>query len=99
MQAVTCFQCGRGTTIAPNAYLCPFCGADLQHLLLAETVADFFQARAHDSSERGELGAALAEAERGLTYADSSELHLLAAILAKQLGRPDRMRHHVAAIP
>jgi hypothetical protein len=45
------------------------------------------------------LGAALAEAERGLTYADSSELHLLAAILAKQLGRHDRMRQHVAAIP
>jgi nucleoid-associated protein YgaU len=85
--------------IAPNAHLCSNCGADLQHLLLSETIADFFQARANASSERGEFGAALAEAERGLTYADSSELHLLAAILAKQLGRPDRMRHHVAAIP
>jgi nucleoid-associated protein YgaU len=99
MQAVTCFQCGRGTMIAPNAYTCPNCGADLQHLLLPEIVASYFQARAHESSERGELGAALAEAERGLTYADSSELHLLAAILAKQLGRHDRMRQHVAAIP
>jgi hypothetical protein len=99
MQAVTCFQCGRDSVIAPDGYLCPHCGADLQHLLLPETVADFFQARAHESSERGELGAALAETERGLTYADSSELHLLAAILAKQLGRHDRMRHHVAAIP
>lgn len=99
MQAVTCSQCGRGTMIAPNAYLCQYCSEDLQHLLLPETVAVYFQARAHDSSERGELGAALAEAERGLTYADSSELHLLAAILAKQLGRHDRMRHHVAAIP
>jgi hypothetical protein len=99
MQAVTCFQCGRDTLIAPNRYICPHCGEDLQHLLLPETVALFFQARAHESSERGELGAALAEAERGLTYADSSELHLLAAILAKQLGRPDRMRQHVAAIP
>ena len=99
MQAVTCFQCGRDTTIAPDHYTCPDCGADLQHLLLPETVANYFQARAHESSERGELGAALAEAERGLTYADSSELHLLAAILAKQLGRHDRMRQHVAAIP
>lgn len=99
MQAVTCLQCGRGTTIAPNAYICPNCGEDLQHLLLPEIVASYFQARAHESSERGELGAALAEAERGLTYADSSELHLLAAILAKQLGRHDRMRQHVAAIP
>jgi nucleoid-associated protein YgaU len=85
--------------IAPNAHQCSYCGADLQHLLLPETIADFFQARANASSERGEFGAALAEAERGLTYADSSELHLLAAILAKQLGRPERMRHHVAAIP
>ena len=99
MQAVTCFQCGRDATVAPDHYVCPHCGADLQHLLLPETVATYFQARAHDSSERGELGAALAEAERGLTYADSSELHLLAAILAKQLGRHDRMRQHVAAIP
>lgn len=98
MQAVTCFQCGRGALIAPDDSICPHCGEDLQHLLLPETVAQFFQARAHESSERGELGAALAEAERGLTYADSSELHLLAAILAKQLGRYDRMRQHVAAI-
>ena len=99
MQAVTCFQCGRDVTVAPNHFVCSHCGADLQHLLLPETVATYFQARAHESSERGELGAALAEAERGLTYADSSELHLLAAILAKQLGRHDSMRQHVAAIP
>jgi nucleoid-associated protein YgaU len=98
MQAVTCFQCGRSSLIAPNGCVCQHCGEDLQHLLLPETVAQFFQTRAHDSSERGELGAALAETERGLTYADSSELHLLAAILAKQLGRYDRMRQHVAAI-
>ena len=98
MQAVTCFQCGRDSWIAPDAFVCQHCGEDLQHLLLSERVAHYFQARAHEFSERGELGAALAEAERGLTYADSSELHLLAAILAKQLGRHDRMRQHVAAI-
>lgn len=99
MQSVTCFHCTHEVEIAPNASLCSVCGEDLQHLLLAETIVDYFQARAHELSERSELGAALAEAERGLTYADSSELHLLAAILAKQLGRYDRMRHHVAAIP
>ncbi|MCC6456734.1 MAG: hypothetical protein IT328_17400 [Caldilineaceae bacterium] len=99
MQVVTCFQCASQAQIAPDAYLCPFCGEDLQHLLLPETVVDFFQASAYALSERGELGAALAEAERGLTYVDNSELHLLAAILAKQLGRHDRMRQHVAAIP
>jgi nucleoid-associated protein YgaU len=99
MQAVTCFQCANQTSIAPNAFFCPVCGEDLQHLLLPETVVDYFQARAHELSERSELGAALAEAERGLSYVESSELHLLAAILAKQLGRHDRMRQHVAAIP
>jgi LysM repeat protein len=99
MQAASCVQCGRVTMIAPDRYICPNCGEDLQHLLLPETIAEYFQARAHESSERGELGVALAEAERGLTYANISELHLLAAILAKQLGRPDRMRQHVAAIP
>lgn len=99
MQVVTCFQCAQKTKIAPNAHRCHICGEDLQHLLLPETVVDFFQGRAHELSERSELGAALAEAERGLTYVDNSELHLLAAILAKQLGRHDRMRQHVAAIP
>jgi hypothetical protein len=98
MQVVTCFQCASQAQIAPNAYLCPFCGEDLQHLLLPETVVEFFQASAYALSERGEIGAALAEAERGLTYVDNSELHLLAAILSKQLGRYDRMRQHVAAI-
>jgi nucleoid-associated protein YgaU len=99
MQVVTCFQCAQKTRIAPNAHRCHICGEDLQHLLLPETVVDFFQGRAHELSERSELGAALAEAERGLTYVNNSELHLLAAILAKQLGRHDRMRQHVAAIP
>jgi hypothetical protein len=99
MQAVTCFHCANEVKIAPDACLCPQCGEDLQHLLLPETVVGYFQARAYELSEQSELSAALVEAERGLTYADSSELHLLAAIIAKQLGRFDRMRQHVAAIP
>ena len=99
MQAVTCFHCANEIKIAPDACLCPHCGEDLQHLLLPETVVGYFQARAYELSEQSELNAAFVEAERGLTYADSSELHLLAAILAKQLGRFDRMRQHVAAIP
>ncbi len=43
--------------------------------------------------------AALAEAERGLAYRASAELHLLAAILAQRLGQFDPMRQHVASIP
>ncbi|OUC08297.1 hypothetical protein RY27_09855 [Litorilinea aerophila] len=37
--------------------------------------------------------------ERGLVLVDSAELRLLAAILAKRLGRFEQMRRHVAAIP
>ena len=99
MQTVTCFHCGTTVEISPDVTQCSSCGEDLQHLLAPETVADHFLARAHALSERGEYAAALTEAERGLTYAASSDLHLMAAILAQQIGQFDRMRSHVAAIP
>jgi len=99
MQTVTCFHCGTTVEISPDVTQCSSCGEDLQHLLAPETVADPFLARALALSERGEYAAALTEAERGLTYAASSDLHLMAAILAQQIGQFDRMRSHVAAIP
>jgi nucleoid-associated protein YgaU len=70
----------------------------LQHLLAPEYVADYFYYRAQTLAADGESSTALAEVERGLTYAGSAELHLLAAILAQRVGRFDQMRHHVAAI-
>jgi nucleoid-associated protein YgaU len=99
MYEVTCFHCVNSVLISPDASLCPECGEDLQHLLAAEAVVHYFQTRAHALSTQGQLTTALAEAERGLTFVPASELRLLAAILAKQLGRADRMRQHVAAIP
>jgi nucleoid-associated protein YgaU len=98
MQEVTCFHCNNVVEIAPDQSLCSFCGEDLQHLLAPEAVADYFHRRARTLAAAGEGASALVEVERGLTYAASAELHLLAAILAQQVGRFDRMRHHVAAI-
>lgn len=99
MYEVTCFHCTNQVEISPDASLCPECGEDLQHLLATDAVVHYFQTLARELSAQGQLTTALAEAERGLTFAPASELRLLAAILAKQLGRPDRMRQHVAAIP
>lgn len=98
MQEVTCFHCGNAVRISPDKSLCSECGEDLQHLLAPEYVAAYFYERAQELANQGEVTAALAQVERGLTYAAGAELHLLAAILAQQVERYDQMRHHVAAI-
>ncbi|MCC6169345.1 MAG: LysM peptidoglycan-binding domain-containing protein [Caldilineaceae bacterium] len=98
MQKVTCFHCGNVVRISPDKSLCPECGEDLQHLLDPDFVASYFHSRARELADQGDATAALAQIERGLTYAAGAELHLLAAILAQQIGRYDLMRHHVAAI-
>jgi hypothetical protein len=98
MQAVTCFHCSQMVQISPDKNLCTECGEDLQHLLVPEEVADYFYQRAQTLASSGDAVTALSEVERGLTFAGSAELHLLAAILAQQVGRFDQMRHHVAAI-
>jgi nucleoid-associated protein YgaU len=95
---VTCFHCTNVVEISPDASLCPLCGEDLQNLLAADDIVHYFQTRVHALSDQGQFATALTEAERGLTFAAAGELRLLAAILAKQLGQPDRMRKHVAAI-
>lgn len=61
-------------------------------------VAGYFHRRARELADQGDAAAALAQVERGLTYATGAELHLLAAILAQRIERYDQMRHHVAAI-
>jgi nucleoid-associated protein YgaU len=98
MQTVTCFHCSQLVQISPDKNLCTECGEDLQHLLAPDEVADYFYQRAQTLASSGDAVTALAEVERGLTFAGSAELHLLAAILAQQVGRFDQMRHHVAAI-
>lgn len=99
MIEVTCFQCRTRVRISPAAYACPKCEQDLRQLLSQEQVSGHFYNRASALAANGEFQAALQEVETGLTFYGSSELHLLAAILAQQLGRYDQMRHHVAAIP
>ncbi len=61
--------------------------------------AGYFYRRSADLAARGDLPSALAEAERGLGFVESSELRLLAAILAKRTGDVDTVRGHVSAIP
>ncbi len=99
MYEVTCLSCHRAVEITPEAAACPACGEELQQLLLPDQVADYFLARVQSLSLAGDLSAALAAAERGLGMIASCHLHLLAAILAEQIGRFDQMRLHVAAIP
>ncbi|HXF62780.1 MAG TPA: hypothetical protein VNK95_14245, partial [Caldilineaceae bacterium] len=98
MQEVTCFHCNTVVQISPDKSLCTECGEDLQHLLAPDDVAGYYYHRAQALAASGDPATALAEVERGLTYAGSAELHLLAAILAQRVGRFDQMRRHVAAI-
>lgn len=99
MHEVICFHCANAVAITPDTTTCSVCGEDLQHLLPPDATIDYFRERALGLSADGEGVAALAEVERGLTFAESSDLHLLAAILAEKLERFDQMRRHVAAIP
>lgn len=99
MHEVTCFHCANSVQITPDDSLCMVCGEDLQHLLPIHAMVEYFRERSQELSTHGNLTGALAEVERGLTFAESSDLHLLAAILAQQLARPDKMREHVKAIP
>ena len=99
MVQVICSQCGTPADITPDESLCSGCGEDLQHLLPVDDVVGYFRDRVQEFWTGGDVTSALAETERGLTFVDSSDLHLLAALLAKQLARFDLMRRHVAAIP
>jgi len=99
MLAAICFHCGHAVEISPDADRCEACGANLRRLISAQQASRYFYMRAADLSAKGEVTPALAEVQRGLAYQPSSELHLLGAILCKRLGKPEEMRHHVAAIP
>jgi hypothetical protein len=99
MQEVTCFHCRNSVHISPDAERCPVCGENLRHLMSAEQISGYFYNRSSAMAAGGDLVNALDEAGRGLRYRKSAELHLLAAILAQQVGRYDLMRQHVASIP
>lgn len=99
MLAATCFHCGHAVEISPDADRCEACGVNLRRLISAQQASRYFYMRAAELSAKNDVAPALAEVQRGLAYQPSSELHLLGAILCKRLGKPEEMRHHVAAIP
>ena len=99
MQEVTCFNCRNVVRITPDSDRCPVCGEDLRSRLSSRYVASYFCQRAVQIAAADSPEAALAEAERGLAYEESSDLRLLGAILAEQLQRYDLMRKMAAAIP
>jgi nucleoid-associated protein YgaU len=99
MQEVTCPQCENIVHITPDSPLCSICGTDLDELVSPEFAAGYFYKRASDMATGGRKQQALTEVNRGLTYNDTSDLRLLGAILANQLGDFGQMRNHVAAIP
>jgi len=99
MHEVTCFHCRTVVQIAPDDDHCSNCGEDLRGLLPPEQISDYFCTRVAELAGSGRREEALSEAERGLTFHNVAELHLLAAMLAEGLQRYDVMRGHVAAIP
>lgn len=99
MYEVTCGHCGRIVKITPDAPRCTTCGEQLGALIPPEYASSYFYRRAAELAARGDVDSALAEAERGIHFHESSELRLLAAIVAKRIGNEDSMRGHVAAIP
>jgi nucleoid-associated protein YgaU len=99
MYEVTCFHCGHLAHISPDIERCAVCGADLRHLITPEYGSRYFYERAAEMAAAGEGTLALLEVERGIAYRASSELYLLAAILAQRLGDQAQVRRYVSAIP
>jgi nucleoid-associated protein YgaU len=73
----------------------------VENLQLADlqTATASYYKQAADFAVMGAYNRAFETIERGLAAADSPQLHLLAALLHRQLGDHEAMRRHVAAIP
>lgn len=99
MHEMICPRCGTIAQVTPDADRCPGCSQSLKRSIPNETAARYFYEQAEAIAVREGAGAALKEAERGLAYAPTSELLLLAAILAEQQGAYDLMRRYVLEIP
>ena len=96
---VTCFRCGSVVDITPSSTLCSQCNANLESLITPlDRARELYQQAASLALEEKHL-AALETIQQGLALADTSELHLLAALIHQKLGQFDQMRRHVAAIP
>lgn len=95
----TCLYCGLPTNITPDKPRCTECGGDLEALITPNYAVDFYYQRAQEQAFQGDAKQALSTIRQGLNESDSSDLHLLAAILHQRMGEHDQMRAHVAAIP
>ncbi len=95
----TCLYCGLPTKITPDKPRCTECGGDLEALITPTYAVGFYYERAQEQAFQGDAKQALSTIRQGLNETDSSDLHLLAAILHQRMGEHDQMRAHVAAIP
>ncbi len=95
----TCLYCGLPTKITPDKSRCTECGGDLEALITPNYAVGFYYERAQEQAFQGDAKQALSTIRQGLNETDSSDLHLLAAILHQRMGEHDQMRAHVAAIP
>lgn len=94
-----CTNCGRNVQITPDGEFCSACGENLRSLIPPAEISQYFYDRASNLAETQSIQAALDEVQRGLEHVVSSELQLLAAILAESEGEYDLMRYYVSRIP
>lgn len=99
MHQIPCSSCGQTVEIASGSATCSNCGEDLTALIPNEGSSRYYYARAEKLVEQNQLENAMAVADEGLQHAMSSDLLLLAALLAEKLERFDRMRRYVSQIP
>ncbi|MCY4520709.1 MAG: LysM peptidoglycan-binding domain-containing protein [Caldilineaceae bacterium] len=96
---VTCLYCGTEAVVTPEYPECRQCTGDLSSLITSDLKAAYYYDKARDAAEQGAHFIALQLIQRGLQAQDTSELHLLAAILYADLDREEQLRAHIGAIP
>lgn len=96
---VTCLYCGAEAVVTPEYPECRQCTGDLSSLITSDLKAAYYYEKARDAAEQGAHFIALQQIQRGLQAQDTSELHLLAAILYADLEREEQLRAHIGAIP
>ena len=96
---VTCIYCGAEAVVTPEYPECRQCTGDLSSLITSDLKAAYYYDKARDAAEQGAHFIALQLIQRGLQAQDTSELHLLAAILYADLDREEQLRAHIGAIP
>ena len=96
---VTCLYCGAEAVVTPEYPECRQCAGDLSSLITPDLKAAYYYEKARDAAEQGAHFIALQQIQRGLQAQDTSELHLLAAILYADLEREEQLRAHIGAIP